>query len=220
VKRGCVTFMKRILTILGIVSVVGVLAVGGNLASASVGQEPLEQVRVSVEKVIQLLTEPGLKAPGKRGERRERVLSVVRQRFDFKEMAKRSLAGQWQKRTEAEREQFVKLFSQILEKTYIGRVESYSDEKVLFNKQEVKDDRAVVNTVFVKNEKEIPIIYRLQQVKDQWLVYDVVIEGVSLVMNYRTQFNQILGKEDFPALVKRLEEKLVSMPDDGSASGL
>lgn len=211
---------KRIMPVWLMILVIGFLVAGLSVGFAAVGQGPLEQVREVVDKVIQLVNDPALKVPAKREQRRERIMTVVRERFDFREMAKRSLAVHWQKRTEAEREQFVKLFSQILEKTYIGRVEAYSNEKVLFNKQEIRDDKAVVHTVFVKNEKEIPIIYRLQQAKDQWFVYDVVIEGVSLVMNYRTQFNQILGKEDFPALVKRLEKKIATMSEDGKESDL
>ncbi len=190
--------------------VIGCLAIfaAGFLCSEVVmSAEPTDQVKSTVDQILSLLRDESLSVPGKREERRKRIMEIVHQRFDFYEMSQRSLAKHWKKISEKDKERFVSLFTRLLENTYIGKVENYSGEEIVFQKELVKKNKAIVNSAFIKNDIETPILYRLKKKKQQWMVYDVVIEGVSLVRNYRTQFDQIMNKEGFEFLLKKLEEK-------------
>ena len=178
---------------------------GMALAADSVG--PLEQIKETVDKAIFVLQDEALLQPEMREERRRQVVALVEERFDYEEMSKRSLARYWKERTSAERAQFVGLFKRVLENTYIDRVDTYSGEKVDFVRQEIQGDKAMVESSFVSSDKQIPVFYKLRNNSGNWLVYDVIIEGVSLVRNYRTQFESIIEKEKYPGLVAKLEEK-------------
>ena len=125
-------------------------------------------------------------------------------------MSKQTLARHWKERTPAEKERFVKLFSKLLEKTYISKIDSYSDEEIIFKEQLIKGRKAMVRSYIVKNNKEIPMIYKLKNIDGSWMVYGVVIEGVSLIRNYRTQFESIINKENYAGLVRRIEEKIAT----------
>ncbi len=171
--------------------------------------EPTEQVRGSVEQVLQILRDPGLKAPARSAERRTKIRHVVRDRFDFTEMARRSLATHWAERTPQEQRDFTALFSDLLERSYISKIEAYTDEKILYVGERVDGDSAEVRTkVEGKKNLNVPIDYRVLRRDGKWWVYDVVIEGVSLVGNYRTQFNKIIRSSSYAELVKRMQTKL------------
>ncbi len=114
----------------------------------------------------------------------------------------------WKTINAKEQEHFVFLFAKLLENTYYDRINSYSNEEVVFKEQQKKEDKAVVSSVVIRNNVETPVVYKLRSKNDKWLVYDVIIEGVSLVRNYRTQFDSIIEKEKYSGLVKRLEEKI------------
>ncbi len=172
--------------------------------------EPTEQVRGSVEQVLQILRDPGLKAPARTSERRAKIRQVVRDRFDFTEMARRSLATHWAERTSQEQRDFTTLFSDLLERSYISKIEAYTDEKILYVGERVDGDSAEVRTKVEGKKKNlnVPIDYRVLRRDGKWWVYDVVIEGVSLVANYRTQFNKIIRSSSYAELVKRMQTKL------------
>lgn len=174
---------------------------------------PLEQVRTTVTGIIGVMQDKQMSRPDKKILRREKIMAYVTQRFDFEEMSKQTLATKWRELSPAQRKDFEGLFAELLKDTYIGRVEAYSDEEILFDK-EVFDDaqaaRAMVYTKVVKNNQEIPINYKLIAKNGEWFVYDVVIEGVSLIRNYRTEFARILNQEQYAGLVKRLQEKIAS----------
>jgi phospholipid transport system substrate-binding protein len=142
-----------------------------------------------------------------REERKARIIALVAQRFDFREMSQRALARYWKDRSKQEQEEFAALFKKVLENTYIGKVDEYSGEQIFFDKEEVRGNKAVVYSHFFRNNVETPVIYRLTQDSNEWMVYDVIVEGVSLVRNYRTQFESIIEKEKYPGLVAKLEEK-------------
>ncbi|MFC1523539.1 phospholipid-binding protein MlaC [Thermodesulfobacteriota bacterium] len=181
-------------------------------ASAS----PLDQMKSTVDEILQIVRDENLKVPELRDKRREMIMKVVGQRFNFQVMSQLALARNWKARTDSEKKQFVDMFRKILENTYIARVENYSNEEIIYKKEVLKGKgKAVVYTETIINDTEIPIVYRLKNYNDQWLVYDVIIEKVSLIGNYRSQFNQIMSKEDFPGLVKRLEEKIQKMEESG-----
>ncbi|MEW6116992.1 MAG: ABC transporter substrate-binding protein [Nitrospirota bacterium] len=194
--------MKRLLRILLGTCVLTLLLA----ASASAG-EPTDQVRQSVDKVLNILRNKELKRPERTQERRAAIRKIVDERFDFEEMAKRSLALHWRKRTSEEKKEFVMLYSDLLERAYIKKIEDYTDEKVLYTGESVEGDYAVVRTKIIRKGVETPIDYRLLRKNSQWEVYDVIIEGVSLVNNYRKQFNQIINSRSYEDLVRRLKSK-------------
>lgn len=173
------------------------------------GGEITEQLRVSVDRVIETLKNGDLKSPEKAGERRALLRRIVDEVFDWEEMAKRSLARHWKDRTPEEKEAFTALFSQLLERTYINRIERYEDEEVVYGEERIDDDYGVLKTMIVsKKGASIPVDYRLRHKGGRWLVYDVVVEGVSLINNYRTQFAKMLQSESYEEVVRRLEAKV------------
>lgn len=171
--------------------------------------EPVTLIKQTINEVIDILKDEGLKKPGKGADRRAELRRVIGERFDYEEMAKRSLALHWKKRTPEERQEFIPLYSDLLERSYINKIESYTDEKILYTDETIDNDYAVVETkIITKRNVEIPIQYRLLKKNNRWGVYDVVIEGVSLVNNYRNQFNKIIRKDSYEELVKRMKDKL------------
>ncbi|MDX1763303.1 MAG: ABC transporter substrate-binding protein [bacterium] len=171
--------------------------------------EVTEQLRVSVDQIIEILSNGDLKAPEKEAERRAAIRRIVDQVFDWEEMARRSLARHWKDRTSEEKERFTALFSQLLERTYISKIERYEDEKVLYGEEKIDNGYGVLKTSIASAKgASIPVEYRLRHKNSRWLVYDVVVEGVSLVNNYRTQFAKMLQSGNYEELVRRLEEKV------------
>jgi len=188
------------------------LVVGLLLALAVPGRvwagAPTDQLRSQIDRVLKVLEDPELKKEGKEKERRTVVRQIANEIFDFSETARRSLARHWAGRTQAEREEFVELFSDLLERSYISKIELYGGEKIQFVGEAVDGEGAVVRTKIVtKQGTEIPIDYRMHRRGDKWLVYDVVIEGVSLIANYRTQFNKIITTSSYQELVKKMKTK-------------
>lgn len=174
---------------------------------------PLAQVQGTVQAILAIMQDPALGTPANKELRRDRIMALVDERFDFAEMAKLTLARNWKARSREEKDEFQKLFADLLKHNYIGRIEAYSDEKVEYAKELFSQNnkkQARVYTIILKNGHKIPINYSLLEKGDEWFVYDVVIEGVSLVRNYRTEFDRIINKEDFPGLVKRMREKIES----------
>jgi phospholipid transport system substrate-binding protein len=169
---------------------------------------PTDQLRAQVDRVLKLLDEPALKAPDKARERRAAVRKVADDIFDFGETARRSLGRHWAARTPQEREEFVKLFGDLLERSYISKIETYGGEKIQYTAERMDGDYATVSTKIVtKNGTEVPVDYRMVKRADHWLVYDVSIEGVSLVSSYRTQFNKIIQTSSYNELVTKLRTK-------------
>jgi phospholipid transport system substrate-binding protein len=156
--------------------------------------------------VIKAVEDPELK--GKAEDRRATIRRVANETFDFSEMSKRALARHWQARSPAEREEFVKLFADLLERAYVSRIETFSGEKVAYNGDSIDGDVALVRTkIITKQSTDIPVDYRMLKRSERWYVYDVVIEGVSLINNYRSQFNKIIQTSSYGALVDRMKTK-------------
>jgi phospholipid transport system substrate-binding protein len=161
---------------------------------------PSDELRQSVDQVIKILEQPG--------EHRTEVRKIANSIFDFQETAKRALGRHWAQRTPQEQKEFVQLFADLLERSYISKIELYHGEKVAWLGDTVNGDDATVKTKIVtKQGTEIPVDYRMLQKDGRWLVYDVNIEGVSLVSNYRTQFNKIIQTESYQVLVDKLKAK-------------
>jgi len=170
---------------------------------------PTEKMKKTTKKILSVVIDPALKDPAKAGERKKKIREAVDERFDWEEMARRSLARHWAKRTSEEKKVFVPLFSQLLERTYLDKVEGYSGEKVHYVGESIEGDYAVVKVKIVTDRsEEISVDYRLRKKDNNWLVYDISIEGVSLVNNYRVQFNNILMRSSYQKLVRRLQEKV------------
>jgi len=163
-----------------------------------------ESVRMSVDAIIGILKDAGLDKPAKR----DKIRVVIAERFDFRAMSQRTLATNWKKASKEEQQQFIELFAELIQNTYIGRVEAYTNEEVKYPGEKVTDDRAVVDTLIVTSSKEIPVTYRLYLKGDQWMVYDVNIEGVSLISNYRNSYQEIVKREGFTGLLAKMEEKV------------
>lgn len=181
--------------------------------------EPTDQVRGAIDRVLEILKKKDLQAKGRRAERRILLREEISKAFDFDEMAKRSLGPSWRQRTPEERKEYVAIFRQVLENSYLGKVEAYQGEKIRYVKDSVEEGRiATVETLIVTGKgQEIPLNYRMRKEKSDWRVYDVVIEEISLVNNYRSQFSGILQRSSFQDLLARLRE-MVKTSESGSGS--
>jgi len=183
------------------------LAVNWGAVNSVWAESMIAQIKSTVDHVVQILKDPRLQRDAKVEERRQRLRQIIAPRFDFEEMAKRSLGQHWQ-RNAARKDEFVPVFTRFVENSYVSSIESYKNEKILYTRERVDKDFAQVDTKVVKSKgDEIPINYKLHSVGGEWKVYDVVIENVSLVNNYRSQFNRILATASFDDLIKRLQEK-------------
>lgn len=172
-----------------------------------------DQLRVQVDKVLKVLSDPELQKDGKVQERRKAIRGIANDIFDFTEITKRSLARHWQARTPAEQGEFIELLTDLLERTYISKIEGFSGEKVAFVGEALDSGVATVRTKIVtKQGTEIPVDYRMYNRGDRWLTYDVAVEGVSLVANYRTQFNAVIQKASYQELVKTMKAKQAEAP--------
>jgi phospholipid transport system substrate-binding protein len=187
---------------------IGFLLLILGIAVPGLAGEPTDQVKRTTDKILSIVSDPTLKAASKAGERRKRIRSAVDERFDWEEMVRRSLARHWAQRTDEEKKEFVRLFGELLEQTYLDKVEGYSGEKVQYEGETIDGDYAVVKLkIITKKNVDIPVEYRLNKKGSEWLVYDLSIEGVSLINNYRTQFNSIISESSYGDLVKRLKAK-------------
>ena len=170
---------------------------------------PTEQLRTQIDRVIKVLEDPELAKEARMGERRTVIRRVANDIFDFSETTRRSLGPHWHARTPQEREEVTRLYADLLERSYIGKIEMYSGEKIQFLGDTIDGDQATVRTRLVTRQgTDIPVDYRMHRVPgDRWLTYDVSIEGVSLVANYRAQFNKIIQTSGYTSLVKKLTAK-------------
>jgi phospholipid transport system substrate-binding protein len=168
--------------------------------------EPTAQIRNAIEQGIAVVKNPDLAGKGMQAERRARLREAVAPSFDFREMAKRSLGIYWKDRSPSEREEFTRLYQDLLENSYAGKIESYQGEKIVYGKETVDPPYAVVRTEIVTmSGHEIPVNYMLLLEGNRWRIYDVMIEGISLVNNYRAQFGSILQKSSFQELMRKLK---------------
>jgi phospholipid transport system substrate-binding protein len=166
---------------------------------------PTEQLKGSIDQVIRILQDPKLKQESMAAERRAAIRKQAEAIFDFTETGKRALGQHWQSLTDSQRQEFTSLFTDLLERSYVTRIEQYSGEPIVYVGDSTEGDTATVRTKFVtKQGTEIPIDYRLIRRGDRWLAYDVLVEGISLVSNYRTQFDRIMRTASYPELARRM----------------
>jgi len=137
-----------------------------------------------------------------------KIIDLVNERFNYSVMAKRTLSVNWKKATTEQREQITQLFTLLLRRTYLNNIKMFTNEVVEFNKQKIRKNSAIVYTVIITSTSEIPINYKMTEKNGQWMVYDVTIEGISLIRNYSSTFREIVKKEGIDGLIKRMESKL------------
>ena len=169
---------------------------------------PTDQVREYTDSVVKVLEDPALKADDKKPERRAAVRKIASEVFDVQETARRALGPHWQQRTPQERQEFVQLFAELLEQTYISKIDLFGGEKLKFTDEKVDGDNAIVRAkVVTKQQTEVPVEARMLRKGDRWLIYDILIENISLVGNYRAQFDRIIRTSSYEDLVKRLRTR-------------
>lgn len=169
---------------------------------------PTEQLQTSIDQILTILRDPELKPESREADRREKLRQVAKLRFDYQKMSQLSLGKHWKGITDEQKKEFTQLFSKLLEDTYMAKIETYTDEKVVFLKERIKKKKAQVNTKVITKTVEIPINYRMyRKSESNWMVYDMVIEGVSMIGNYRSQFGQLLEQKSFEDLISKLKAK-------------
>jgi phospholipid transport system substrate-binding protein len=195
----------RVLAAVAVLTMAATFTAGG----AAWAGAPTDQLRGRVDRVLRVLQDPELNQDGRVTQRRAAIREIAYEIFDFRELSQRALARHWQTRTAAERDEFVQLFADLLERSYIRQIEQYSGgERIQYLAEAADGEQATVRTKIVtKAGTEIPVDYRMHRVGERWLVYDVAIEGVSLVSNYRAQFDRIIRSSSYKVLVDKLKAK-------------
>ena len=188
--------------------------VAGSICGAA--SEITNQLKGTIDKVINIVTDEGLK--GNEEGRRTALRKTIDQRFNYSQMVRRSLAKNWEPRSDQERRAFIKLFKALLENSYANKLESYSDEKIEYIDEVIKGKYALVKTEVVRPASVIAVDYKLIKENGNWKVYDFVIEGVSMVRNYRSQFTKIIRNDSYEVLVQKLTDKINELENGGKES--
>jgi phospholipid transport system substrate-binding protein len=174
-------------------------------ATCTWAASPTDQVRAYTDQVVKVLQSPALTLP----ERRAAVAHIANEAFDVSETAQRALGVHWQQRTPAERVEFVKLFANLLEQTYISRIDQYGGERIAYLGEQIDGDRAIVRArIVTKNGTEVPVDSRLLLKDNRWLIYDILIANMSLISSYRSQFDRVIRTASYAELVKRLQSRI------------
>lgn len=169
---------------------------------------PTEVIKAAVEQVVRVVEDANLGRPAAVERRRIEIRRIAQNLFDFPEMARRSLARHWSDRTAEERREFVRLFMDLLERVYFGKLENYSGERILYLGETVDGDYATVRSkILIGRKGELPIVYQLHLIGARWVVYDVLIDGVSFVSTYRAQFNRVIQTSSYDDLIHKLRAK-------------
>ena len=179
-----------------------------------------DSLKGTLDKIIDILNDPSLKTPGKENERKNTLLKLIKERFDEEAFSRRALGVQWKKRTKEEKQEFVEIFSDLLERTYLKKIDDYlakagnfSGKNIAYLNETVKGRYVIVKTkVIVNDETQIPVLYLFKNKQGNWLAVDIAIEGVSLVKNYRAQFKEILANSSFEELITKLKSKQLKEP--------
>jgi phospholipid transport system substrate-binding protein len=170
---------------------------------------PFDTVKGHVDKVLDVLRDPALKPESAKKLKKDKIRAIADKMFDFTELSKRTLVRNWAKFTPEQQKEFVDLYKSLLEDAYADKITAYTDEKILFTKEiALTEDTAEVQTTVVRKTEEIPIYYRVHKDGGVWKVYDVIIEGVSLINNYRSQFRDILANKPPESLLETLRKKV------------
>jgi phospholipid transport system substrate-binding protein len=192
------------------------LTLAGGRAEAG---PPTDQLKAATDRVVTILQDPELKKPEQLAERRKQIRAVANEMFDWPETGKRALGAKAQACSGPQREEFSPLFADLLERSYVGKLELYSGERIVYTGESSEGDTSTVRTKITAKSGDIPIDYKMHKVGDRWRVYDVTIEHVSLVSNYRSQFNKIIQQTSCGELIKKLKTKQDELAAEDSAQG-
>jgi phospholipid transport system substrate-binding protein len=184
------------------------MVMGLSLVDSGRAGEPLEMVKSSVEKAMAVLKDPKLKSPDMKNERIERLKTAINPIFDYDEMARRSLGAHWRRRSPAEQEEFLKLFRAFIEKVYADKLDLYQGERIVVGRETTDGDYAEIEARMINAKgEESQVNFRLRRADGKWRVYDAVVENISIVQNYRSQFDRVISKSSYDELKKMLKEK-------------
>ena len=190
------------------VSLALLLSFGLASAPAAEAGPPTDQLRDGIDRIFKILGDPEMRGDEKAAQRKTAVTRIAAEIFDFGEMSKRTLGRHWEQRTPAERQDFARLFTQLIQRTYFSRIDEHGSEKTLFRGETVEADRAVVRTtLLLARGVQMPLDYSMLSTGDRWRVYDLSIDGISLVANYRAQFNRIIRSTSYADLVARMKSQ-------------
>ncbi len=177
-------------------------------AAPAWGGTAMEQLKGSIEKIIPILEDPALTGGSRAQERRSAVRAATNEIFDFAESARRTLGRHWDSRTEREQQEFTQLFGDLLGRAFISKLEREGGVRITYTGESVDGDLGTVKTkITTKNGSELPVDYQVLRRENRWRVYDVLIEGVSLMQNYRAQFTKIIQTSSYEELVQKLKAK-------------
>ena len=193
----------------GLRPLLGVFLLMVMLASPCFAGAPTDGVKKTTDRILAIVSDPALKGPENKGKRGTLIRQAVDERFNWEAMTKRSLARHWKKRTDAEKKEFISLFGKLLERTYLDKVGSYSGEKVIYVDETIDGKYGTVTAkILTHSQTEVSVLYRLKNAGGDWQVYDISVEGVRLVNNYRKQFNSIILRSSYDDLVQKLRAKV------------
>lgn len=195
-----------------------ILTLGLSLAFApvvvSAEGSAIDAVRSSVEGILDLLKQDDMD----KAARRSAMEVIIDERFDFRAMSQRTLATNWKKASDAEKQEFTDLFSQLIQSSYVGKLEAYTNETVEYVEEKIKGRKALVETLIKTASADIPLNYKMYSKDGNWLVYDVIIEGVSLISNYRSSYQTIVKKEGFDGLMAKMKAKIKELDAQPASS--
>lgn len=199
--------MKRLLIVMTVV-VLSVFAFEAKAIS------PMERVKEVTESIIKILSNEQLKAPDKKEYKKQLIKNEILSIFDWEEFSKRTMAQNWQKLNQQQKAEFIDYYQKLLEAVYADKMDEYSGEKVRYEGEEILGTNAIVKVMVLGYKgADVPLIYRMFMKNNQWYVYDVVIEGVSLVNNYRSQFNSIMLRSGYEGLIRAIKDKIEGKGD-------
>ena len=170
--------------------------------------EITDGIKKTIEDAIKVITNEELKKEENRAKRRKLLRKIIRNKFSYIEMSRRALAKYWKERTPEEKKEFIELFGRLHDNSYATKLESYTNQKILFIGEKVRGNIALVKTVIKEGEDDVSVNYKLVKIGNEWMVYDFIIEGMSLVKNYRAQFTKIIRKSSYKKLVEKLKKKV------------
>jgi phospholipid transport system substrate-binding protein len=214
-KQGNRMTIKRDTKIAAHAVVLVVLMAALSSVALAVPQPVIDSLKRTLDKIIDVLNDPSLRTPGKENERRDILIELVKERFDEEEFARRALGAHWGERTNEEKREFVEVFSDLLQGTYLDKIDAYlakagsfSAKNIRYLNETAKGSYVVVSTkILTSDDTEIPVLYLFKNNQGNWLVCDVAIEGVSIAKNYRAQFKEILANSSFKELLIKLKSK-------------
>jgi phospholipid transport system substrate-binding protein len=191
--------------------IIGIVAVLAAMPGALRAGEPLNALKAVTDRVLEVLRDPNLQSKAKKRERIERLEQIINPIFDYEETAKRALGPHWRRLTPTEQREFVKLFRAFLKKVYSDRIDEYVGQKIVFGRESIEGDYAEINaTVVSAKGEESSVIFKLRRTEGKWLVYDAVVENISIVNNYRSQFDRVIRTSSYEDLVKKIRDMVKS----------